>query len=365
LADIPTVRLVVASRRRLSELIRDPNAETSPFWNIFEPTPIRIGPFDEQDLDALLKETPELHLAAGARTELLNATNASTIPVLEVFNTLMANSVVGEVSPEVMRNACKLTFPAVRDRIGLMWEDCARTSQDLFHRVREVDSVLRSEVTKFDADALTDRGFVHSAGNKLQRPSQLVEMYLEEQPNESSSLARLFSTAEGYRRNLKSVMERRIDQIGRIDQILKRHLQLGSGDLPEYPNVFLGHIRNIADRAFELIWKAEIPNKRILSDWMVIWKRNDERGVEDWETTFPSGGRRLRLLNLMTGTDKSAPCARHVTKATYVLLNAVHAFGDFGQHQEGAPVDPGTAYAALHLCIELAAALNRELPAGQ
>jgi len=98
---------------------------------------------------------------------------------------------------------------------------------------------------------------------------------------------------------------------------------------------------------------------------MVIWKQNDEPGVEDWETTFPSGGRRLRLLNLMTGTGKSAPCARHVTKATYVLLNAVYAFGDFGQHQEGAPVDPGTAYAALHLCIELAAALNRELPAGQ
>jgi hypothetical protein len=37
---------------------------------------------------------------------------------------------------------------------------------------------------------------------------------------------------------------------------------------------------------------------------------------------------------------------------------------DFGQHQEGAPVDPGTAYAALHLCVELAAALTRELPAG-
>jgi hypothetical protein len=66
----------------------------------------------------------------------------------------------------------------------------------------------------------------------------------------------------------------------------------------------------------------------------------------------------------MTGTDKSAPCAKHVTKGTYVLMNAVHAFGDFGQHQEGAPIDPGTAYSAIHLCVEFAAALTRELPGG-
>ena len=43
-------------------------------------------------------------------------------------------------------------------------------------------------------------------------------------------------------------------------------------------------------------------------------------------------------------------------------MSAVQAFGDFGQHQEGELIDPGTAYATLHLCIELAAALKRELP---
>jgi hypothetical protein len=118
------------------------------------------------------------------------------------------------------------------------------------------------------------------------------------------------------------------------------------------------------NQAFELIWKAEIPNKRIPSHWMAIWKRNRERRVEEWETTFPQGVHRVQLLNIMTGTEKSVPCAKHVTKGTYVLMNAVHGFGDFGQHQEGAPVDLGTAYAAFHLCIELAAALNREVPAG-
>lgn len=72
----------------------------------------------------------------------------------------------------------------------------------------------------------------------------------------------------------------------------------------------------------------------------------------------------MRLLNLMTGGGNSVPCAKYVTRGTYVLMNSAHSFGDFGQHQEGAPVDPGTAYAALHLCVELVAALKRELPAG-
>jgi hypothetical protein len=132
--------------------------------------------------------------------------------------------------------------------------------------------------------------------------------------------------------------------------------------LPDHPEIFLTHVRGIVNQAFELIWRAELEEKKIPSEWMATWKYNQERGVEDWQTAFPQGVHRVRLLNLMTGTQSSNPCAKHVTKSTYVLMNAAHAFGEFGQHQEGAPVDSGTAYAALHLCIELSAALARELP---
>jgi hypothetical protein len=136
----------------------------------------------------------------------------------------------------------------------------------------------------------------------------------------------------------------------------------GAEDLPDHPEIFLTHVRGIVNQAFELIWRAELEEKKIPSEWMATWKYNQERGVEDWQTAFPQGVHRVRLLNLMTGTQSSNPCAKHVTKSTYVLMNAAHAFGEFGQHQEGAPVDSGTAYAALHLCIELSAALARELP---
>ncbi len=128
--------------------------------------------------------------------------------------------------------------------------------------------------------------------------------------------------------------------------------------------MFLANVRGIVNQAFELIWKAELGDKKIPSGWMAIWKYNQEHRVKNWETMFPQGVHRLYLLNLMTGTQYSDPCAKHITKSTYALMNGAHAFGEFGQHQEGAIIDPGTAYAALLLCIELAASVTRELPAG-
>jgi hypothetical protein len=213
-----------------------------------------------------------------------------------------------------------------------------------------------------DIEVLTERGFVHETSNKLNRPNRLLGRYLADQPHEGNALVRLFGTDEAYRKNLKGVLERRIAQLVGTDTTLKRYLERSTEDMPDHPDILLGNIRGIVNQAFELIWNAEIPNRQIPSGWMAIWKRNNERRVEEWETTFPQGVHRVRLLNVMTGTEKSASCARYVTKTTYVLINAVHGFGDFGQHLEGAPVNTGTAYAALHLCIELATELTSNLP---
>lgn len=360
----PSLRLVTASRRTLRDLIRHPEAQTSDFWNIFEPTPVRVGCFDDNDLKAVLAAASEWQLVAGAQTELWNASNGFPVLALSVLNAVCDTSAVGSVSPEAMKAACDEAFQTVRDKLDVLWADCSPSCQDLMQRVLEEGSVARAGITAADADALIERGFVHTAANKLQRPSRLLDKYLNEQPHEGNSLVRLFGTAEAYQKNLKGVLERRIGQLSGIDATLKRYLERGTEELPEYPEVFLSNVRGIVNQAFELIWKSEVPNKRIPSEWMAIWKHNDERRVDEWETTFPQGGQRVRLLNLMTGTDKSTACAKYVTKGTYVMIKAVHAFGDFGQHQDGAPIDPGTAYSVLHICVELAAALTRELPNG-
>lgn len=359
----PSLRLVTASRRTLRELIRDLDTQTSDLWNIFEPNPVRVGCFDQSDMTAVLARMPERPLVPGAQTELWNASNGFPVLALGVLNAVCEEGIAGAVSVEAMRAACDAAFPAVRDNLDALWIDCSPSCQDLMRRVLDEGSVAHAGIVGADSDLLIERGFANSASNKIQRPSRLLGRYLAEQPHEGNALVRLFGTGDAYRKNLKGVLERRIGQIGDIDPMLRRYLERGTEDLPDHPAVFLSNVRGIVNQAFELIWKAEMPDKRIPSEWMAIWKRNAERRVDEWETTFPQGVHRVRLLNLMTGTDKSAQCAKHVTKETYILMNAVHGFGDFGQHQEGASIDAGTAYSALHLCIELGASLTRDLRA--
>ena len=358
----PSLRLVTASRGKLSELLRSPEAQTSDFWGIFDPSPVRIGCFDEADMHAVIARLEGLEFSGGALTELWNATNGYPILLLEVLNVAKENLAPGPVSDKDVRSLCDRAFREVRDNLKILWESCPTTSQDLFRRVEKEQTVGRRGITYSDAEILVERGFVQESGDKFQRPSKLLSELLAESPEQGNEHARLFGDAESYLEHFRGVAERRIEHIEKIDPTLKRYLQLGISELPSHPEVFLSNVRGIVERGFELIWTAELREKRIPSEWMAIWKRNQVPRVEEWETKFPPGGQRVRLLQLMTGTERTDACAKHISKSTYGLMNAIHTFGDFGQHREGAVVDPGFAYAVLLLCIELAASLARELP---
>lgn len=355
-----SLRLVTASRRTLRDLIRNPEAQTSDFWNIFDPTPVRVGCFDEKDIFAVLETLNEFDLSAGAQTELWNASNGFPVVTLDLLNVLCERGSRGSISDGQMREACDSAFPVLRDTIDSLWRDCTPSCQDLLRRILEKGPIVRTGISNDDADALIERGFVNQSGNKLQRPNRLLERFLKENPNDGNALVNLFGDQRDYLSNMRRVLERRIAQIGGIDRELLRYLELGVRELPEFPKVFFSNIRGIIDRAMEIIWNAELDQKRIPSEWISVWRYNGEGKADEWLTRFPTGGQRLRLLDLMTGTQRCDPCAKYVSKSTYVLANAVQGFGDFGQHQEGAPIDPGTAYAALLLCIELASALTRE-----
>ncbi len=327
---------------------------------------MRVGCFDEDDLTTILATMPTQPLAAGAKTELLNASNGYPVLTLGILNALCEAGPA--TSAEAMRAACDNALPALRDILGDLWRDCPPSCQDLLRRVLEDESVSRAGIAATDAEMLIERGFVHPAANKLQRPSRLLARFLDEQPHEGNALVRLFGTADAYQKNLKAVMERRIGQISGIDPTLRRYLERGAEDLPEHPKIFLSSVQGILEQALTQIWKAECWNDeagkpKVPTDWFLTWERNQEKEkkIDDWKSRFPEGGARLRLLDLMTGTQNTDRLARFVTKNTYVLANAVQGFRDYGVHPKAAEIDVGTAYAALHVCIELAAALSREL----
>lgn len=361
LALTPSFRLVTASRRTLRDLIRNPDAQTSDFWNIFAPTPVRVGCFDERDLAAVLAKMPGQSLATGAQTELWNVSNGFPVLMLGVLNAICEMG-AAVVSHEAMKAACDSAFLTVRDELDALWADCSPSCKDLLLRVLGENSVARVGIAVADAEVLVECGFVHAVANRLQRVNRLLARYLEEGSHEGNAIVRLFGDQADYLINMRAVLERRVEQIDGLDKELQRYLMLGVREMPEFPKVFLSNIRGIVDRALEMIWAAEFDQKRIPSEWFSVWRHNDEKRVDEWLTRFPQGGQRLRLLDLMTGTQRSDSCAKYVTKSTYVLANAVQGFGDFGQHLEGAPIDVATAYSGLYLCIELAAGITRELP---
>lgn len=363
----PSLRLVAASRLTLRDLIRHPDAQTSDFWNIFDPSPVRVGCFNENDMSSILAAEQNHQFEQGAQTELWNSSNGFPVLILGVLNAIKEMG-KGKVTAEMVRVAAQNAFPVLHDELDTLWSDCSPSSQDLLKRVLEEKEVSRSGIANVDIEKLIERGFIHTASNRLYRPSRLLQIYLEQEPHEGNSLVRLFGTADAYHKNLKSVLERRINQIDGIDEDLKRYLVRGVDDLPAHPKVFLSNVHGILEQALSQIWSAECWNAtsnkpQIPSEWFSIWERNEEKDkrIDDWKTRFPEGGARLRLLDLMTGSQNTDRLASFITKNTYVLANSVQGFRDFGVHPKATEVDIGTAYAALHACIELAASVTREL----
>jgi hypothetical protein len=361
--------LVTGSRKPLQELLRDPDTEASEFFNIFDPSPVRVGPFDDADVTAVLSTLGVVTLSQGAKTELLNATNGFPILMLEVLNALLDQHRSGEVTPAALSEACDTSLASLGGYIGSLWDECPQTSKDLFLRVVDEQAVSRGAgVPAKDAETLIERGFVHQAANRLVRPCRLLLKHLESRPNEGSALIRLFGTAGAYQRNMKGALEKRIAQIDGLDKDIRKYLERGVEDLPEHPSVFLGSVHGILERVLTLIWRAECWSERldkpqIHDAWFDIWRQNQEKVSPDWYSRFPEGGQRLRLLDMITGTQNTDRLARYVTKNTYVLANSLQGFRDFGVHPKATSHDLGTAYAALHVCIELSAIMTAELAA--
>lgn len=362
LAHRSSLRLVTSSRKTLRELIRDPRARTSDFWGIFDPSPIRVGSFDDGDLAEIFGRLPDLKFFPDAVDELWKATNGAPVMLLEVLNSVAASKPGQAVSSIAVKAACADAYQRLFDRLDAQWSDCRPGAQDLFRRVLDERTVATAGLPKTDLRALVDRGFVREKDSELDRPSELLAMYLADQPNEGNAIARLFGQEVDFIRNFRAAMERRLSQLPTFDDDLLQYLEAACRDFPEHPGRFLTHVRGIVNRAFDLIWEAEISDYRIPEEWFTEWQfKGESVPFESWRSRFPEGDSRVQLLRLITGTQKCKQLTKQVTRITYVLVNAANGFGNLGQHMRDTSPDTCFAYAGLNICIELAFSLARDL----
>jgi hypothetical protein len=363
LASSPNLRLVTATRRTLHELIRSTDSQASDFWNIFDIMPVRVEAFDAADREDILAKINGITFGSGARSELENWTTGYAPLYLAVLNKIIEIRPTSEVDNIIVNEAAARAFDSVVNILNDLWNDCPETAKDLYRHLVERGDRLISETGRIEGAVLSEKGFIRQSGNKTCRACRLLEHYLHSLGKDASSIVRLFGSWEDYRTNIRSLLEMRFSQLGNFDKTLLRFIERSIEDIPDHPEICLANIRGIVDRALDLIWEAELgPDRRIPPTYFSDWSYNGEKGAENyWDMQFPTRrGHHIRLLQLLTGTDKSAAKATWVSKNTYALASAAHGFGDFGQHIDG-PVSGGVAVAAVTVCLELAACLDREL----
>ncbi|EPQ8524467.1 ATP-binding protein [Vibrio vulnificus] len=360
LAQNRSLTLITASRKTLRELIRNPDAQTSDFWNIFLSTPTRVNCFNENEISDILTNYCHVEFEKGALTELYNATNGAPVVLLEVLNYLLHEHNGEKVTNALVSKAVSGSFESIQNFIDDLWHDCSPATQDTIRLLVEESEIQGA--CPSDKASIVEKGFARASGSKLIKPSRILQTYLGGLPNEKGTIDRLFGNELAFSQNFNHVLSKRFSQIPNIDHDLNRYLQRSMEDLPNHPSVCLTGIRGILDKCFDIIWNAEFGGKNIPDGHFDTWNYHKEHeSLQEFKTSFPQGAKRLKLLKALTTPERSNPLAKIVSKSTYVAIDALYPFGDFGQHQEGENISLQMVYSSIFLAIELVASLENDL----
>ncbi|MUJ23123.1 ATP-binding protein [Aliivibrio fischeri] len=360
LAQNKSLTLITASRKTLRELIRNPDAQTSDFWNIFLSTPLRVECFDESEISDILTNHCEVEFEKGALTEVCNATNGTPVVLLEVLNYLLHGHNGNKITNALVQEAVVGSFESTQNYLDDLWHDCSPATQDILRLLVEQNEL--QGICLNDRISIVEKGFAKSSGGKLVRPNRLLQMYLEGLPNEKGAIDRLFYSEEAFSQNFNSVISKRLAQISNIDADLMRYLQTNLEHLPNHPSVCLEGMRGLLNKCFDIIWAAEFNGKVVPDGHFDFWKHHGEHvSLQEFKTSFPQGAKRLKLLRALTTPECSNPLAKVVSKSTYVAINALYPFGDFGQHQEDENMSLQMVYSSMLLAVELVVSLQNDL----
>lgn len=365
------LRLVVASRRRLHDLIRDESSVTSDFWSIFGNV-VPVGPMDSADVSAVLECVPESAFTQGALSELKNWTGHNPPMLLSLINQVLDTKPVGPVSNDDVNRAATAVDQLVGPLLKDLWSDCSIQAQDLFRelsdgRARSVREVLAEHLYE-----LTSKGFATREGEKVRGACRLLRRFVDQTEDDSGVIGRISGTWDTYRENIRTILARRLNHIDRYDDRLFHLIERSLEDLPDYPNECLNGLTGIRDRTLEIIWDAEAgADRRIPERTTEYWSapsRIDDRLLlrmrdsNDWRVPRSDPAVQIRLLQLLTGSAQGFESrAGAANKDVYVLLNAIHGYRNRGQHSDGEPIRLGVAISAMMTAIELAAILGESL----
>jgi hypothetical protein len=366
-------RIVTATRAPLCDLIRNEEAITSPFWNIFDT--IRLRPFDERD-QAVAVEKTDLQLTPGACTELNNWTGGHPRLLLAVLNQLANRRVGAAVDNTDVTSSAKDIADDIRGVLKMLWDDCNASAKDAYLSLVEKGEVPQNEIGTEVASFLKDHGFAVSSRNRLKPGCRLLREHILKSNPDAGSLNRLLGTWENYQSEIRSVLELRLLQIPIFNSDLHRWVARSIRDVPDHPGDCLMNLTDIEGKALDLALEHELGTDRHVPPELVeYWKdanhhelkvvshlagqirRGEHPIVSRTDRALQCG-----LLQLLTGSkERLERKTKSISKDTFVLINAIHGLRNRKEHADEQPVSIDVAVSTMMLCLALLDCLAREL----
>ena len=362
-------KIITATRKPLSQLIRNEDAINSPFWNIFD-SPIRIMPFCEQDQGAIISKLTNHTIESGAETELRNWSAGLPIIFLDILNQIIGDMPSGAINNKIVNEAAEKSMERLNEHLSFVWQDCSIDVKDLYFYLLEHGEQNIENVGKAECNSLISTGLANKSSNKISTSCRMFDSYVTDQKTDSGNIERIFGSWDAYRKNIRSFLERRFSQIPKFDDRFHRRIERAIEDIPDYPDDCLEGLNDIRDHALKLIWQKEFGDIGDISEEIIkYWTMEPRCGQnqvkkmmnnDNWK--IPSDPlRQIIILQLLTGSYPNFESKSKTTsKDTYVLINTIHSFRNRTIHPEGQEIHLGVAVSAIMACIELLACLERE-----
>lgn len=362
-------RIVTATRASQTELARNKQVEDSPFWNMFDVNPARVGPFDEMDMEHALTSA-SLTTNQGGKKELGNWTGGHPVLLLSLLNSFVELG-EGAITNDRVNGAVGAVAAELSDFLEKLWNECSATTKSAYHLIIENNGFDKDRIGKEETRYLLARGFAVRDGSQIKPSCRMFEQHVRGAKPDTGTLDRLFGTWQAYRNEIRSLLELRMKQIRVVHARLHKLVNQCLSDIPDYPDDCLNNLTRIEELALDLIWQHEFGGTQsIPGDLVAYWTRHPrdsdkiiKRRMDDNDWMLSRDRlKQLVILQRLTGSAPDfAPKAKSVSKDTYVLLNAIHQFRNRTEHADGQPIHEGVAASAVLLCIELLSCLEREL----
>jgi hypothetical protein len=360
LVNLASLTIVTGSRKRLRDIVGGESAN-SQFWGIFT-NPHILSPLDNDDWENLLKpfSTRSIEFDGSAKNELANCTGGSPIIASEICRQIWSNSSDNSTINDagVTKVADDFSFEAC-EWFNEIWNDCENEQKETLALLANGNLRKVDEIKPGLLPDLQRKGFIYRQGDEV-KLFHLIERYIQIYQSNVTDLNRLFGNKDDFKKNFKHIIELRLAQIQNCDETLLRKVKYAVEKLQWDPEESLKDIRDIAKRAFDLIWDKQFSGRMIPTSFTDDW-RNIDRMPNPPQGRINDDAFQCRVLDFLTNPNKSGYTP--ISRMTYSYLNFLFECGNFAMHirDYSYPINDEFAYTVCLTAVEMCEQLTKDL----